>query len=64
MFGGAPMYPNKIIVQNAVNLPIHKTLHEAVKAASLVDTLSRRGPFTVFVQPDEAFANLPKDTAF
>ena len=46
--GGAPMYPSKNIVQNAVNSKDHTTLVAAVKAAGLVDTLQSAGPFTVF----------------
>ena len=60
--GGAPMYPNKTIVENAVNSPIHKTLVAAVKAAGLVDTLNGTGPFTVFAPTDDAFAKLPAGT--
>jgi len=37
--GGAPMYPSKNIVQNAVNSKDHTTLVAAVKAAGLVYTL-------------------------
>lgn len=60
--GGAAMYPNKTIVENAVNSPIHKTLVAAVKAAGLVDTLNSKGPFTVFAPTDDAFAKLPAGT--
>ncbi len=60
--GGAPMFPNKTIVQNAVNSPIHKTLVAAVKAAGLVDTLNSKGPFTVFAPTNDAFAKLPAGT--
>jgi uncharacterized surface protein with fasciclin (FAS1) repeats len=60
--GGAAMYANKNIIQNAVNSPIHKTLVAAVKAAGLVDTLSGPGPFTVFAPTDDAFAKLPAGT--
>jgi uncharacterized surface protein with fasciclin (FAS1) repeats len=60
--GGAPMYADKTIVQNAVNSPIHKTLVAAVKAAGLVDTLNGPGPFTVFAPTDDAFAKLPAGT--
>jgi uncharacterized surface protein with fasciclin (FAS1) repeats len=60
--GGAPMYANRNIIQNAVNSPDHKTLVAAVKAASLVDTLSGTGPFTVFAPTDAAFARLPQST--
>src|ERR1700676_3718991 len=57
--GGAPMYPSKNIVQNAVNSKDHTTLVAAVKAAGLVDTLQSPGPFTVFAPTNEAFAKLP-----
>ena len=60
--GGAPMYPTKTIVENAVNSPIHTTLVAAVTAAGLVETLSGPGPFTVFAPTDEAFAALPAGT--
>jgi len=57
--GGAPMYPSKNIIQNAVNSKDHTTLVAAVKAAGLVDTLSGPGPFTVFAPTNAAFAKLP-----
>jgi uncharacterized surface protein with fasciclin (FAS1) repeats len=60
--GGAPMYPSKNIVQNAVNSKDHTTLVAAVKAAGLVETLSGPGPFTVFAPTNKAFAKLPKGT--
>jgi uncharacterized surface protein with fasciclin (FAS1) repeats len=60
--GGAPMYPSKNIIQNAVNSKDHTTLVAAVKAAGLVDTLSGKGPFTVFAPTNEAFAKLPAGT--
>ena len=60
--GGAPMYANKNIVENAVNSPVHKTLVAAVKQAGLVDTLSGPGPFTVFAPTDSAFKALPAGT--
>jgi len=60
--GGAAMYPDKTIVANAVNSPIHKTLVAAVKAGGLVDTLNSPGPFTVFAPTDDAFAKLPAGT--
>jgi uncharacterized surface protein with fasciclin (FAS1) repeats len=62
MVGGAPMYPTKNIVENAVNSKDHTTLVAAVKAAGLVDTLEGPGPFTVFAPTNEAFAALPKGT--
>jgi len=60
--GGAPMYPSKNIVQNAVNSKDHTTLVAAVKAAGLVDTLQSPGPFTVFAPTNDAFAKLPAGT--
>ncbi len=60
--GGAPMYPSKNIIENAVNSKDHTTLVAAVKAAGLVETLQGKGPFTVFAPTNEAFANLPKGT--
>jgi uncharacterized surface protein with fasciclin (FAS1) repeats len=62
MVGGAAMYPNKNIVENAVNSADHTTLVAAVKAAGLVDTLEGPGPFTVFAPTNEAFAKLPAGT--
>ena len=60
--GGAPMYPSKNIIQNAVNSKDHTTLVAAVKAAGLVDTLSGKGPFMVFAPTNSAFAKLPPGT--
>jgi uncharacterized surface protein with fasciclin (FAS1) repeats len=60
--GGAPMYENKNIVENAVNSKDHTTLVAAVKAAGLVDTLEGPGPFTVFAPVNAAFAKLPAGT--
>lgn len=62
MVGGAPMYPSKTIVQNAVNSKDHTTLVAAVRAADLVDTLNGPGPFTVFAPTDAAFEKLPAGT--
>ena len=62
MVGGAPMYPSKNIVQNAVNSKDHTTLIAAVKAAGLVQTLEGPGPFTVFAPTNDAFAKLPDGT--
>src|SRR5262244_4039691 len=62
MVGGAPMYANKNIIQNAVNSKDHTTLVAAVKAGGLVDTLEGAGPFTVFAPTNEAFAALPAGT--
>src|SRR5580698_1889038 len=62
MVGGAAMYANKNIVENALNSKDHTTLVAAVKAAGLVDTLQGAGPFTVFAPTNEAFAALPAGT--
>lgn len=62
MVGGAPMYPSKNIIENAVNSKDHTTLVAAVKAAGLVETLQGKGPFTVFAPTNEAFAKLPAGT--
>jgi uncharacterized surface protein with fasciclin (FAS1) repeats len=62
MVGGAPMYPSKNIIENAVNSKDHTTLVAAVKAAGLVETLEGPGPFTVFAPTNEAFDKLPPGT--
>lgn len=60
--GGADMFSNRNIIENAVNSPIHTTLVAAVKQAGLVETLSGPGPFTVFAPTDEAFTAVPAAT--
>lgn len=62
MVGGAAMYETKTIVENAVNSADHTTLVAAVQAAGLVETLSGKGPFTVFAPTNAAFAALPAGT--
>jgi uncharacterized surface protein with fasciclin (FAS1) repeats len=62
MVGGAPMYPTKNIVENAVNSKDHTTLVAAVSAAGLVETLKGKGPFTVFAPTNAAFEKLPAGT--
>jgi uncharacterized surface protein with fasciclin (FAS1) repeats len=62
MVGGAAMYANKDIVDNAVNSKDHTTLVAAVKAAGLVETLKSAGPFTVFAPTNAAFDKLPAGT--
>jgi uncharacterized surface protein with fasciclin (FAS1) repeats len=61
LVGGAEMYPTKNIVENAVSSKDHETLVKAVNAAGLVDTLSGKGPFTVFAPTDKAVAKMIKD---
>ena len=58
--GGKEMFPNKNIVENAVNSADHTTLVAAVKAAGLVETLQGPGPFTVFAPVNAAFDKLPE----
>ena len=53
---------DKSIVEVAAASKDFKTLVAAVKAAGLVDTLSGKGPFTVFAPTEAAFAKLPKGT--
>jgi uncharacterized surface protein with fasciclin (FAS1) repeats len=60
--GGAPMYADKNIVENAVNSKDHTTLVAAVQAAGLAETLSGPGPFTVFAPTNDAFGKLPAGT--
>ena len=60
--GGAPMYPSKNIIENAVNSKDHTTLVAAVKSAGLVETLQGKGPYTVFAPTNAAFDKLPKGT--
>lgn len=62
MVGGAAMFAEKNIIENAVNSKDHTTLVAAVKAAGLVETLSGKGPFTVFAPVNAAFDALPAGT--
>jgi uncharacterized surface protein with fasciclin (FAS1) repeats len=62
MVGGSAMFPQRNIIQNAVNSKDHTTLVAAVKAAGLVPTLEGPGPFTVFAPTNEAFDALPAGT--
>ena len=62
MVGGAAMYEDKNIVENAMNSKDHTTLVAAVKAAGLVETLQGEGPFTVFAPVNAAFEALPEGT--
>jgi transforming growth factor-beta-induced protein len=50
------------VVEIAAGNPSFSTLVTAVKAAGLAETLSGKGPFTVFAPTNEAFAALPKGT--
>ncbi len=52
----------KTVVEIAIGSPDHTTLVAAVKAAGLVETLSGKGPFTIFAPTNAAFAKLPAGT--
>jgi uncharacterized surface protein with fasciclin (FAS1) repeats len=52
----------KTVVDVALSSPDHTTLVAAVKAAGLVETLSGKGPFTIFAPTNAAFAKLPPGT--
>ncbi|MBC8129582.1 MAG: fasciclin domain-containing protein, partial [Rhizobiaceae bacterium] len=56
--GGAPMYADKTIAENAPNAENLSTLVAAVQAAGLVETLGGAGPFTVFAPDNRAFSAL------
>lgn len=60
--GGAPMFADRNIVENAVNSADHTTLVAAVQAAGLVETLQGPGPFTVLAPTNAAFEALPAGT--
>ena len=53
--------PSVSVVQVAIDAGQFHTLVAAVKAAGLAETLSGKGPFTIFAPTDEAFAKLGKD---
>src|ERR1700682_4142904 len=63
--------PSKNIVDTAIAAGNFTTLVASIKAAGLTDTLTGKGPFTIFAPTDEAFKKLPvgaldallKDTA-
>lgn len=62
MVGGAEMFADKPIAENASAAPNLTTLVTAVKAAGLVETLAGPGPFTVFAPTNDAFAKVDKAT--
>jgi uncharacterized surface protein with fasciclin (FAS1) repeats len=67
----SPSGPTKNIVDTAIAAGNFTTLVAGIKAAGLTDTLTGKGPFTMFAPTDEAFKKLPvgaldallKDTA-
>jgi uncharacterized surface protein with fasciclin (FAS1) repeats len=60
--GGAAMFADKNIIENAMNSADHTTLVAAVQAADLVETLQGEGPFTVLAPTNDAFDALPEGT--
>ncbi|PJE30137.1 Immunogenic protein MPT70 precursor [Pseudooceanicola marinus] len=62
MVGGAEMFADKTIAENASAAPNLTTLVAAVQAAGLVDTLMSDGPFTVFAPTDDAFGMIKEDS--
>ena len=52
----------KTVVEIAVGNDDFSTLVAAVKAAGLAETLSGKGPFTIFAPTNDAFKKLPKGT--
>jgi uncharacterized surface protein with fasciclin (FAS1) repeats len=50
------------VVEIAMGSSDHTTLVAAVKAAGLVETLSGKGPFTIFAPTNAAFGALPAGT--
>ena len=59
---GAASATSKNIVETAVQSGKFNTLVAALKAAGLVNTLTGKGPFTVFAPSDTAFSKLPTGT--
>src|SRR5580693_5413353 len=51
--------PSKNLVETVVAAGNFTTLVAGIKAAGLGDTLTGKGPFTVFAPTDEAFKKLP-----
>src|SRR6202790_4602392 len=51
--------PTKNIVDTAIAAGHFTTLVAGIKAAGLTDTLTGKGPFTIFAPTDEAFKKIP-----
>jgi uncharacterized surface protein with fasciclin (FAS1) repeats len=52
--------PSKNIVDSAISAGNFTTLVAGLKSAGLTETLTGKGPFTVFAPTDEAFKKLPQ----
>lgn len=59
---GTPAQEPKTLIETAKAAGRFQTLLTAVEAAGLAETLSGKGPFTIFAPTDEAFAALPAGT--
>lgn len=60
--GGAEMYPDRTLLENAMNARDLTKLVAAVKRADIGDTLTGPGPYTLFAPTDPAFDRLPAET--
>lgn len=60
--GGVMMLPKKTITENAANSPVLHTLSENMSQTDVDDSLTGKGPFTVFAPTDDAFSKLPAGT--
>jgi uncharacterized surface protein with fasciclin (FAS1) repeats len=61
-FNSYAQSPTKNIVENISMSEDHSTLVSAIKAASLAETLSGKGSFTILAPSNNAFAKLPAGT--
>ena len=57
--GGSYTAPSKNIIDTAIAAGNFTTFMSAVKTVGLTDTLTGKGPFTIFAPADEAFTKLP-----
>ena len=60
--GGVMMLPKKTITENAANSPVLHTLSTNMNSSDVDESLTGKGPFTVFAPTDDAFAKLPPGT--
>ncbi len=61
-FNSYAQSPTKNIVENISMSEDHSTLVSAIKTASLAETLSGKGPFTILAPSNNAFTKLPPGT--
>ena len=57
--GGAPMISDRDMMENLSRSSTNRIFIGLIQAAGLADTLRQRGPLTVFVPTDAAFAAMP-----